>query len=61
MLRNELGSEATVKFNGVVREGDPRFYHADITKPLSLGWVPTVPLADGLARYVEWFKAYRDN
>lgn len=61
MLRDELGSEAAVKFNGAVREGDPRFYHADITKPLGLGWAPTVPLADGLARYVEWFKAYRDN
>lgn len=61
MLRDELGSEATVKFNGAVREGDPRFYHADITKPRNLGWEPTGSLAEGIARYVEWFKAYRGN
>ncbi len=61
MLRDALGGEATVQFNGLVRVGDPLYFHADVTKPRSLGWEPTVSLAEGIVRYVDWFKAYRGN
>lgn len=61
MLREELGVEARIQFNGAVREGDPRYYHADVTKLRNIDWVATVPLADGIRRYADWFKAYRGN
>lgn len=61
MLREGLGSKATIQFNGAIRDGDPRYYHADITKSHNLGWKPTVSLADGIVRYVNWFKAYHGN
>jgi UDP-glucose 4-epimerase len=54
LLKSALGSSAKITFNGLVREGDPRFYHADISRALALGWKPNVHLADGVQRYVDW-------
>lgn len=59
LLKDALGSEAVIKFNGMVREGDPRFYHADITQALSLGWQPRVLLSEGIRRYVDWLRVHR--
>lgn len=56
MLREELGVAVRVKFNNAVRPGDPRFYHADISKANSLGWTPIIPLRDGIRKYAEWYK-----
>lgn len=55
-LKDALGVEATITFNGVTRPGDPRFYLADVTKLQQLGLAPTVTLANGLKGYAEWFK-----
>jgi len=54
LLKSALGSAAPIAFTGVVREGDPRFYHADISRAEALGWKPTVDLVDGIQRYVDW-------
>jgi UDP-glucose 4-epimerase len=54
LLRRALGSSAQITFNGLAREGDPRFYHADISRAQALGWKPTVQLAEGIQRYVDW-------
>jgi UDP-glucose 4-epimerase len=54
LLKSALGSSAQITFNGVVREGDPRFYHADISRAQALGWNPTVRLPEGIQRYVNW-------
>jgi UDP-glucose 4-epimerase len=53
-LKSALGSSAQITFNGIVREGDPRFYHADISRAEARGWRPTVLLAEGIQRYVDW-------
>ena len=50
-------STAEITFNGAARPGDPRFYHADVSRLRQLGLVPTVTLADGLKAYAEWFKS----
>jgi UDP-glucose 4-epimerase len=44
-----------VEFNNIVRAGDPAYYWADIQRALETGWTPKVSLAEGAARYVEWF------
>ena len=56
MLRDELGKDLTISFNNTVRAGDPRFYHADVSAALSLGWQARVSLHDGVRQYVSWYK-----
>jgi UDP-glucose 4-epimerase len=53
-LSQALGAKVSYKFSGMVREGDPRFYHADISRAAQLGWSPRTPLARGIASYVQW-------
>jgi len=55
-LRNALGVDIKIKFNGEVRSGDPRFYHADISKLNEIGIQPKVTFNDGIYRYADWFK-----
>ncbi|MEQ7800902.1 SDR family oxidoreductase [Pedobacter sp. ASV1-7] len=45
-----------ITFNGVTREGDPKYFWADMTHTLTYDWNPKVVLADGIAEYVEYFK-----
>lgn len=59
LLRTELGLSSVCRFNGKVRAGDPRFYHADVSKAKSLGWAPRTGFTEGLSRYVEWYKGLR--
>jgi len=61
LLHAELGVESTIRFNGQVREGDPRFYHADMGAARALGWRPTITLPQGLREYVQWLKVYREK
>jgi UDP-glucose 4-epimerase len=57
MLKKALGADVEIRFNGAARPGDPRFYHADVSKLRNLGVTPTVLLDDGLKGYASWFKA----
>lgn len=43
-----------VKFNGLVREGDPVNWCADVSKLNSIGFVPKVPLQAGLENTARW-------
>ncbi|WP_183560819.1 NAD-dependent epimerase/dehydratase family protein [Mucilaginibacter sp. SP1R1] len=57
---NELvrlyGKNNVVTFNKQVKPGDPRFYHADISKAKALGWEPSISLSEGLMKYLIYFK-----
>jgi UDP-glucose 4-epimerase len=44
-------------FTGTARPGDPDHYQADPARAHALGWRPRVALEQGIAQYVEWFKA----
>jgi len=55
-LRDSLGVDVPLRFNGVVKPGDPRYYHADITRASALGWRPSVQLSDGIDEYVHWVR-----
>ena len=56
MLRGALGVDTPFAFNGTIKPGDPRFYHADTTRLRGLGWTPAVTLSQGLAEYADWVK-----
>lgn len=54
LLRAALGVDTEISFNNTVREGDPRFYHADVTAAFRLGWRPSIDLERGIQRYADW-------
>ncbi len=45
-----------VRFLGTSRAGDPTDMIASRNATATLGWTPQVPLAQGLLRYVGWFR-----
>ena len=60
LLRNELNSPALITFNGEMKPGDPRFYHADVSMLDQLGFRPRVLLSSGISRYANWVKKHSD-
>jgi UDP-glucose 4-epimerase len=59
MLKTALGSGREVVFNNAVREGDPRFYHADVSRAAALNFRPATAFSAGIARYAAWFTRFR--
>jgi UDP-glucose 4-epimerase len=57
MLNESMEKPANVEFNGVVKEGDPLHFWADIAKSASLGWKPVITIEDGINEYVQYFKS----
>lgn len=53
---NELEYDCSVKFNGIVRTGDPINWQADITKLKLLGFKPKTDLKSGIKKYCKWLK-----
>jgi len=56
LLVNLYGKAVELEFNQHVKEGDPRFYHADISRAKQLGWVPKVDFVSGMEDYIQFFK-----
>lgn len=50
-----ISSDAII-FNGVVREGDPVNWRADIRKIKALGYRKSVDMKDGLQDYIKWVR-----
>lgn len=61
LLKKALGVNTKILFNGVVREGDPRFYHADISQARALGWAPATSLEQGIGAYAAWLAAHKEH
>jgi UDP-glucose 4-epimerase len=57
-LKTAFGASTEIKFNGMIKPGDPRFYHADMNAAHSLPWRPGVSLAEGLKIYSNWFRTH---
>jgi UDP-glucose 4-epimerase len=55
-LIRELSPDASPRFCGTIRPGDPLHFHADIQVALDWGWHPTVPWPEGIRRYAAWFR-----
>jgi UDP-glucose 4-epimerase len=61
MLAKELNTSKAITFNGNQKIGDPKHYHADITKSLLLSWKPTINLKDGIKQYINSFASSVDK
>ena len=57
VLAAQLGqADKKICFNNVVRKGDPRFYHADMSDVAQYHWSAKISLQQGLQKYADWFK-----
>ncbi|KRQ98348.1 NAD-dependent epimerase/dehydratase family protein [Bradyrhizobium valentinum] len=56
ILTKSWGGQASVRFSGVVRPGDPFSLVADGGKVRALPFTWEIPLPRGIADYVHWFK-----
>ena len=61
LLKTALGTGDSIIFNGQTREGDPRYYHADITAASKLGWTPEIDIEIGINRYAKWYMETVDD
>ncbi len=56
VLRDKYKKDVQITFNQISKEGDPKFYQANIGKALALGWKPVIELKNGIEEYVNYFK-----
>lgn len=59
-LLKALKTEKKIVFNNISKEGDPKFYTADLNKLKKIGWKTKVSLRDGINKYVNYFKKQND-
>jgi len=60
-LERQLGRKAELRM-GPMQPGDVRATEADVSDlKRDFGWMPTTSLEDGIARFVKWFKSYREG
>jgi len=58
LVRDVVGADSEIVF-GPRPEDDPRVRQPDITlAKTALGWSPVVPVEEGLARTVKWFRSH---
>ncbi|HEY8293624.1 MAG TPA: NAD-dependent epimerase/dehydratase family protein, partial [Thermomicrobiales bacterium] len=60
LLAETLGVAVAPAFPGEFRPGEIRHLTSDISRIAALGWQPQVPLADGIARYLDWIRTQGD-
>lgn len=53
-------NKSKIEFNGVVREGDPINWRADISRIKRLGYQKTVDIVNGIGDYVLWAKNFQE-
>lgn len=56
MIRDSVGKDIAILFDGNNPVGNPNNWRADIAKLSSLGFTISVPLARGINKYVKWGK-----
>lgn len=60
-LFQQLGWERRLLFNDIVRQGDPRFWQADISTLTATGYYAEVALEEGLRRTAQWMNSYENR
>src|SRR4051794_16860807 len=60
LLAASLDVPIAPAFPGEFRPGEIRHLTSDISRIAAFGWRPQVPLADGIARYLDWIRAQGD-
>jgi UDP-glucose 4-epimerase len=59
LLASKFDKKISIRFNGDVRQGDPIYFWADISRAYKYNWRPQVFLEDGISEYVKYFKSLR--
>ncbi len=54
IFQNHLNSNKSIKFNNIVREGDPLQWCADIETLKSWGYTQYLRLNEGIKQYIDW-------
>jgi UDP-glucose 4-epimerase len=54
LFANLLGTEKKITFNGVIREGEPLNWRADISTMKTIGFVPLNSIEKGIEKYIKW-------
>jgi len=57
LISERAGRAIDPQIPGVYRFGDTRHIFSDVSRLRSLGWEPTVPLAQVVDEYLEWIRA----
>ena len=57
LVFNEMNVNSKPKFNGISRDGDPKYFWADISKAKNMGWEPKIKIAEGIKEFVNYFKS----
>lgn len=61
ILAKNMKKSVEIDFNGVVKEGDPVHFWADLTKSAGFNWKPKVNLEEGVRDYVQFFKSNHND
>jgi UDP-glucose 4-epimerase len=56
ILLEAYGKQLKIVFNNILKEGDPKFYWADVSIAKALGWNSRTSLDEGIREYVANFK-----
>lgn len=56
IIKKEFQSKSVISFNNKEKEGDPKYYKANISEAQSAGWQPLVKIEKGINEYVKWYK-----
>lgn len=56
LLLQEFNKPLNLKFNNVVREGNPFYFWADMSHTEKYNWKPKVSLKEGIKSYVAYYK-----
>ena len=54
IFKNHLNSNKSIKFNNIIREGDPLNWCADIESLKSWGYIKSSGLNEGIKQYIDW-------
>jgi UDP-glucose 4-epimerase len=56
ILKRNYGKDVKINFIKREKPGDPKYYHADISRAKGLGWLPKIDLESGISEYVNFYK-----
>ncbi len=61
LLKTEISTSSKINFNNEVRDGDPRYFWADVSHTKEYNWHPKVSLTEGIASYVNYYKNLKNG
>lgn len=60
LFKEKANSTKNIRFNGIVRKGDPLNWRADIDLLLTFGYLPKINVELGIVNYLNWLDPWRN-